>query len=143
MRWLRGSLEVQTEQSHPIMGTPVDVPVPRNTRRRVGVSAESLNRHSLPDRSRNERPSTTFPLHLTIIAPSSRPPSFPMEVNQTRMITRTLQDEMAVVFGCIEPDGWTRRRTFTNRPGAESGGCRCLLSAGGGPEPAGTSGRGG
>ena len=43
----------------------------------------------------NERPSTTFTLHLTIIAPRSRPPSFPMEVNQTSMITRTLQDEMA------------------------------------------------
>jgi hypothetical protein len=34
VRLLRGSVEVQTAHSQPIMGTPVDVPVPRNTSRR-------------------------------------------------------------------------------------------------------------
>ena len=43
VRWFRGSGEVQTEHSHPIMGTPVEVPDPRKTSRRVGAPADSLN----------------------------------------------------------------------------------------------------
>ena len=32
-RWSRGSSERHTSQEHPMMGTPWDVPVPKNTRR--------------------------------------------------------------------------------------------------------------
>ena len=49
VRWFRGSVEVQTEQSQPIMGTPVEVPVPRNDQpARRARRADSLNLCSLP-----------------------------------------------------------------------------------------------
>ena len=43
---LRGSVELHTEQSHPIIGTPVDVPVPRKISRRDGADGLSINRHN-------------------------------------------------------------------------------------------------
>jgi hypothetical protein len=49
VRWFRGSLEVQTEQSHPRTGTPVDVPVPRKISRRAGTVGLSINRLNLQD----------------------------------------------------------------------------------------------
>ena len=46
----RGSVEVQTEQSQPIMGTPLDVPVPRKISRRPVASSRSVNRPILRHR---------------------------------------------------------------------------------------------
>ncbi len=47
VRWFLGSLEVQTWQSQPIMGTPVDVPVPRKVNRRVPAASVSIKRLAL------------------------------------------------------------------------------------------------
>jgi len=44
VRWFRGSLEVQTGHSHPIMGTPLEVPLPRKISRRVSAASCSINR---------------------------------------------------------------------------------------------------
>jgi hypothetical protein len=43
---LRGSSDVQTRQSQPITGTPVDVPLPRKISRREAVAAMSANPRS-------------------------------------------------------------------------------------------------
>src|SRR5208337_1147099 len=47
VRWFRGSREVQTEQSHPRTGTPVDVPVPRKISRLAAAVGLSINRINL------------------------------------------------------------------------------------------------
>ena len=39
---------MQTEQSQPIMGTPLDVPVPRKISRRIRAVSRSVNRPVLP-----------------------------------------------------------------------------------------------
>src|SRR5271157_5105530 len=57
VRWLRGSLEVQTEQSHPRTGTPVDVPVPRKISRRAAAVGLSINRINLQDAGNSVWPS--------------------------------------------------------------------------------------
>src|SRR5579883_1027073 len=100
VRRLRRSDEVQTEQSHPSMGTPVEVPVPRKTRRRVAASTDSLNRPSLGGHRTLKIPSTTTALHHTILGPKPRPSSLRQEVNH------------ATVGQAVPPDspslsGWT------------------------------------
>jgi hypothetical protein len=42
VRWFRGSLEVQTAQSHAIMGTPCEVPVPRKITSMVQPQANAM-----------------------------------------------------------------------------------------------------
>jgi hypothetical protein len=56
VRWFRGSLEVQTAQSQPRTGTPVEVPVPRKTSRRAGDVGLSINSESLRAPETTPRP---------------------------------------------------------------------------------------
>jgi len=48
LRRFFGSSDLQMSQSHPITGTPVDVPVPRNVTRIGPVDFSVVNRHPVP-----------------------------------------------------------------------------------------------
>src|SRR4051812_43875420 len=50
VRPLRGSPDVQTAQSQPRTGTPLEVPLPRNTRRRDAVAVAAISNKLGPSR---------------------------------------------------------------------------------------------
>jgi hypothetical protein len=77
VRQLRWSAEVQTAQSQPSTGTPLDVPLPRNTSRREfppaanGVAAHSSKPPALPEPTRTKLSANLD--HSTTTRPIVRP----------------------------------------------------------------------